>query len=167
MRNLEYKARIVAPQSIMATALALGADLWGDLRQTDTYFAVSHGRLKLRETVGRQGELIYYERDEAAADRPSDYTVAYIPDPAPVREALASAFGVLAVVKKRRTLLILDTARVHLDNVEGLGHFVEIEAPVKEDEAQTRQRLDSLLEALGLDCGDCIRSSYADLIGDQ
>ena len=82
-----------------------------------------------------------------------------------MREALASALGVLAVVKKRRTLLILDTARVHLDNVEGLGHFVEIEAPVIEDEAQTRQRLDSLLEALGLDWGDCIRSSYADLIG--
>ena len=51
----------------------VGADLWGDLRQTDTYFAVARGRLKLRETPSFPSELVYYERDEDAATRPSDY----------------------------------------------------------------------------------------------
>ena len=60
----------------LARARALGAELWGDLRQTDTYFNVPSGRLKLRETAGLQAELIAYERDEDAADRTSDYQIA-------------------------------------------------------------------------------------------
>src|SRR3990170_938373 len=164
MRNLEFKARLADPGAMLAQARRLGADLWGDLRQTDTYFAVARGRLKLRETVGFQAELIYYERDEVGETRPSDYTVVAFKDAGDLREALSRALGVVVVVRKRRTLLLLDTTRIHLDNVEGLGSFIEIEVPVKDDEAAAQARLDALLRALGFAWSDCIRASYLDLV---
>ena len=163
MRNLEYKARIDDPKPYHAKARSLGADLWGDLRQVDTYFAVANGRLKLRETAGFQGELIFYQRDEQGADRASDYEVSHTPEPASLRDLLAAALGTLAVVKKRRTLLVLDGTRIHLDNVEGLGHFLELEVPVHEDDTPARDTLNWLLGELGLTWEQCIRASYLDL----
>lgn len=164
MRNLEFKARLADLKAALARARALGADLWGDLRQTDTYFAVAAGRLKLRETAGFQAELIFYDRDERARLRPSDYEVARTPDADALRDVLARALGVLAVVRKRRTLLLLDTTRIHLDNVDGLGAFLEIEVPVRDDETAAATRLDQLVEDLGYAWSDCIRASYLDLV---
>ena len=77
---------------------------------------------------------------------------------------LGNALGVLAVVKKRRTLLVLDGTRIHIDNVEQLGAFLEIEVPVKDDEAATEQRMTWLLGQLGLGWDACIRASYLDLM---
>jgi predicted adenylyl cyclase CyaB len=136
----------------------------GDLRQTDTYFAVAAGRLKLRETAGFQAELIYYQREENGAGRPSDYEIAHSADAEALRSVLSQALGVLATVKKRRTLLVLDSTRIHLDNVEGLGSFIELETPVKQDEAEARVRIDVLVSALGFDRSDCLRVSYLDLM---
>jgi predicted adenylyl cyclase CyaB len=163
MRNLEFKARCDDHKAAMAKARVLGFDLCGDLRQTDTYFRVASGRLKLRETSGFQGELIYYRRDEGGANRASDYEVATTADPAALRHVLSDALGVLAVVKKRRTLLVLDGARIHLDNVEGQGAFLEIEVPVHGDEAAAERRMAWLMAELGLDWDSCIRASYLDL----
>ena len=165
MRNLEYKARIDDAKPLVAKARELGFDLWGDLRQTETYFAAPRGRLKLRETAGFQAELIYYERDEHGTDRASDYEVAHSNEPEALRGVLAGALGVLATVRKRRTLLVLDGTRLHLDNVEALGAFMEIEAPVRDSDAvKARERLDWLLGELGLEWDECIRASYLDLI---
>jgi len=163
VRNLEYKARIDDPKPLIAKARALGFDLWGDLRQTDTYFATPRGRLKLRETAGFQAELIFYERDEEGADRASDYEVAHSNEPDALRGLLAASLGVLATVRKRRTLLVLDGTRVHLDNVEGLGAFMEIEVPVQDGDDPARERLDWLLGELEMGWDDCIRASYLDL----
>jgi predicted adenylyl cyclase CyaB len=163
VRNLEYKARIDAPNALAAKARALGFDLWGDLRQTDTYFATPNGRLKLRETAGFQAELIFYERDENGADRPSDYEVAHSHEPDALRNLLTGVLGVLGTVRKRRTLLVLDGTRVHLDNVEGLGTFMEIEVPVSESDLAARERMDWLLGELGLAWDGGIRASYLDL----
>ena len=163
MRNLEYKARIDDPKPLMSKARSLGFDLWGDLRQTDTYFVTTRGRLKLRETAGFQAELIVYERDEEGAERASDYEVARSNDPAALHGVLASALGIQATVQKRRTLLVLDGTRVHLDNVEGLGAFVEIKVPVHDSDAPARERLDWLIGELGLSWDECIRGSYLDL----
>jgi len=164
MRNLEFKARLADPGAMLAQARRLGADLWGDLRQTDTYFAVARGRLKLRETVGFQAELIFYERDEVSEARPSDYSVVAFKDAGDLREALSRALGVVAVVRKRRTLLLLDTTRIHLDNVEGLGSFIEIEVPVSGEGQSAAERLTALIASLGLTWDDCIRQSYADMV---
>jgi predicted adenylyl cyclase CyaB len=164
-RNLEYKARIDDPKPLIAKARALGFDPWGDPRQTDTYFATPQGRLKLRETAGFQAELIYYERDEEGADRASDYDVAHSNEQEALRNVPAGALGVLATVRKRRTLLVLDGTRLHLDNVEALGAFMEIEAPVTDgNDAKAGERLDWLLGELGLTWDECIRASYLDLM---
>ena len=164
-RNLEFKVRLSDPKAAMARARVLGADLWGDLRQTDTYFDVRTGRLKLRETAGFQGELISYSRDEEGASRASDYEIARTPDAEALRSVLTSALGVRAVVRKRRTLWTLGTTRIHLDDVEGLGAFLEIEVPVKDgDDAAAKQCIDSLIRDLGFSWVDCIRASYVDLV---
>jgi predicted adenylyl cyclase CyaB len=163
VRNLEFKTHLEDPNAALARARALGFELWGDLRQTDTYFNVPTGRLKLRETAGLQAELIAYARDESATDRPSNYQIARTPDPAPLLDVLTRALGVIAVVRKRRTLVTLDTTRLHLDNVEQLGSFLEIEVIVGEDEAAAKQRFDSLLAGLGYTPEDGIRASYLDL----
>ena len=112
MRNLEYKTRCDDSKGAMAKLAALGFDLWGDLRQTDTYFNVASGRLKLRETVGFQGELIFYQRAEDGVDRASDYEVSRTPEPASCA-GLERRAGRPAVVKKRRTLLVLDAPAPH------------------------------------------------------
>jgi adenylate cyclase class IV len=165
VRNLEFKAPLSDPLAATRTARELGFELWGDLRQTDTYFAVPAGRLKLRETPGLQAELVFYERDELAAGRPSEYQVVYTPDAALMRDLLSAALGVLGIVRKRRTLLLLDSVRIHLDNVEELGQFIEIEAPVRReaDEAAVSVELDRLIKTLGFEWEDCIRASYLDM----
>jgi predicted adenylyl cyclase CyaB len=166
VRNLEFKARLEDPKAAMSRARGLGAELWGDLRQTDTYYAVPSGRLKLRETPSFPAQLIFYQRDESAeSDRISEYETAHSPEGAALRELLSHALGVLAVVRKRRTLLLLDTTRLHFDKVEGLGDFLEIEVPVKDsEEAAARERFESLLIGLGFSAADSIRASYLDLI---
>ncbi len=166
MRNLEFKARLADPEAALTRALALGAERAADLRQTDTYFGVANGRLKLRETAGREAELIHYERDESSNRRGSDYGRVPLAEPAALRELMGRALGVSAVVRKRRQLLLLDTTRIHLDNVEGLGDFLEIEVPVTDPsaEADAAARLESLIARLGLDRAEGIRASYADLI---
>jgi predicted adenylyl cyclase CyaB len=165
VRNLEFKARIDDPKALQGRARALGFDLWGDLRQTDTYFDVPRGRLKLRETAGFPAELVFYQRDEASDLRPSDYDTASVADGTALKSMLTAALGVRAVVRKRRTLLLLDTTRMHLDNVDSLGWFLEFEVPVRDgDEAAAAERLEMLLRDLRFTWEDCIRASYLDLI---
>lgn len=166
MRNLEFKARLEDVAATLAKARSVGAELWGDLRQTDTYFDSPRGRLKLRETAGFQAELIYYERSEASGHRESDYFVSRFPDAASALDVLSRALPVRAVVRKKRTLVSLDTTRIHFDNVEGLGQFLEIEVPVQDDETAAAERLDSLIEGLGFTWNDCIRASYVDLLAE-
>ena len=163
MRNLEYKARIEDLESYRARAHALGAGSEGELRQTDTYFKVASGRLKLREIAGRPGELIFYQRDEEGANRVSDYEVFRTTEAAALRDILGAALGVLAVVRKRRTLLVVDGARIHLDNVEGLGNFLEMEVPVHDSDVHASETINRLLRELGLTWAQCIRASYLDL----
>jgi predicted adenylyl cyclase CyaB len=164
MRNLEFKARLKDHAGMLARARSIGAELWGDLRQTDTYFRARRGNLKLRETAGFQAELIFYERAEDGPRRESDYFVARFPDAASALDVLSRALGVRSVVRKRRTLVLLDTTRIHFDNVEGLGEFLEIEVPVEGDETAAARRLDSLIDGLGFTWDDCIRKSYVDLL---
>jgi predicted adenylyl cyclase CyaB len=164
VRNFEFKARLTDPSAVLARARSIGAELWGDLRQTDTYFEVAEGNLKLRETAGFQAELIYYRRAEGGQHRESDYFVTRFPEPEAALDVLTRALGVRAVVRKRRTLVLLDTTRIHFDNVEGLGQFLEIEVPAAGDEGAAAARLDSLIDGLGFSWDDCVRKSYVDLL---
>jgi adenylate cyclase class 2 len=125
--NLELKARYASAQDAHARALSCSGQPAALLLQRDTYFRVPRGRLKLRETEAVCAELIYYERAEESAERWSHFVREDVTEPAGLLHVLTEAFGVLAVVRKQRTLYLFRDARIHVDEVEGLGTFVEFE----------------------------------------
>jgi homotetrameric cytidine deaminase len=165
-RNLELKARDPDPAGTLAAALAAGAADQGVLRQRDTYFPAPGGRLKLREQRPGGAQLIAYDRTDEAQERESRYHLADVPDPAATRTALAAALGITVVVEKERRLLLADNVRVHLDEVEGLGSFVELEAVVPADAATAgeAQRVTALREALGISDDRLVERGYATLL---
>ena len=166
-RNLELKARCGDLQRAAEAALSLGATRAGELRQLDTYFRFAHGRLKLRETEGRGAELIAYERANDPAFRGSDYYVIPVSHPAEMKAALAKKLGMRGEVRKRRELLLWHNVRIHLDDVAGLGTFIEFEAVISPagDEVLSLERLGSLKEALAIRDEDRVAVSYSDLAG--
>jgi predicted adenylyl cyclase CyaB len=166
-RNIELKARCADLDRAAAAAVALGATPAGELIQLDTYFQVPHGRLKLRETQGKPAELIAYSRADSTEFRDSDYTLVPIAHPEELKLALKAALGVRGEVRKRRTLLMWHNVRVHLDDVEGIGTFLEFEAVIahNEEEANSRDRLATLSAALAIAPADRIAQSYGDLLG--
>lgn len=161
--NLELKARIESAAGAHDCARRLGAAYQGVLRQRDTYFRVSRGRLKLRECAGSTAELIWYEREESSPERWSRYERVEIADPAPLLRALAGACGTLAVVEKARSLYLHGSARIHLDEVDGLGSFLEFEI-VEEEPDASRSAMRSLRDAFCIREADVVRGSYSDLI---
>jgi homotetrameric cytidine deaminase len=158
-RNLEIKARDPDPERTQRAALELGATDEGQLTQRDTYFAGARGRLKLREESAGETELIQYRRPDEDGPRVSEFRV--VPAAAGLREALDAALGTLAVVDKRRRLLLWEGVRIHLDDVDGLGTFVELEAP---EDGEQEAKVARLREALQI--GEPIAGSYSDLLLD-
>lgn len=144
-----------------------------DLRQVDTYFRATSGRLKLREIASIDGdgdaaELIVYGRPDQAGARLSDYRRVTIPpsEATRLREALRSALGELVVVEKRRRVAVVGRTRVHLDRVAGLGAFVELETVLAEgdDEAAAAAELAEVAASLGIGGLAPIAGSYSDLL---
>jgi homotetrameric cytidine deaminase len=163
--NVELKARDPDPQHTLESALALGADDRGELVQRDTYFARASGRLKLREQEPGEAELIAYARPDSPEPEVSSYTLAPVADPATLREALERAYGSTVVVAKRRRLLIWEGVRIHLDDVEGLGTFVEFEAVAQGDDLDADRAKVERLRA-ELVHGELVAGGYADLLLD-
>ena len=163
-RNIEIKFR--TDRSLAQRLGELGATDAGVLEQRDVFFAVPHGRLKLRLQPGHVAQLIHYERADAASLRPSDYRIVEIAAGEAAWRLLASACGERGQVRKRRHLFLLDNVRIHLDWVEGLGSFVEIEAVVDaaHSEAACRAAAAGLLAALGLDSAPVEPRAYIDLL---
>jgi homotetrameric cytidine deaminase len=164
-RNVELKGRDPDPAATLAAALAAGAQDHGVLPQRDTYFAAREGRLKLREQDAG-AELIAYERADRADARESAYTLVPIPDAAALRAALDASLGTVVEVVKRRRLLICDDVRIHLDQVDGLGDFVELEAvaPPGSDLAAEHAKVAELRGALGLSDDRVVAQGYAALL---
>jgi homotetrameric cytidine deaminase len=165
-RNVELKAHDPHPEHTLERALAAGAEDRGLLRQRDTYFDVARGRLKLREEEPGGATLIAYERPDAASERVSDYRLVPVAEPDALREALAAANGIVAVVVKRRRLLLWETVRIHLDEVRGLGSFLELEAVAEPGSDLSRERAQVGELRLALDIRDeALRAgSYADAL---
>jgi adenylate cyclase len=168
-RNVEVKARIDSVEALLprARALADGPDTL--ITQDDTFFACAHGRLKLRDFGDGRGELIAYARDDATGPKLSDYVCAPTPDPAALREALTRAQGmssILGRVRKTRRLLMAGATRIHLDRVEGLGDFLELEVVLRDgqDEQEGRAIAIALLVRLGVETAHCVRGAYLDLL---
>lgn len=166
MTNIEIKARCPDLDRARDTARRLGAREAGVLLQTDVYFQVARGRLKLRMFDSGPGELIYYERPDDRGLRRSDYFISPVEDPVRERAVLESALGVPVIVRKRRELWLLDGIRIHLDDVDELGRFVEFEVLVREGESEEERRgvADRLCTEFGVARDECIGGSYADLL---
>jgi homotetrameric cytidine deaminase len=164
--NVELKARDPNPEVTAARCLNLGAVDQGTLRQTDTYFVARRGRLKLRSQDGVGSELIAYRRMDTADASESTYIRA--PASESVLEALDSALGTTVVVSKRRRLLAWEGVRIHLDDVDGLGSFIEFEAvlPDAGDLGTARAKVARLRSELGIEDDALVSVGYADLLID-
>lgn len=169
MRNLEAKFPLTALDAAATAAQALGYVDAGRLTQRDTFFVVPFGKLKLREERVDDGParstLIRYGRSARDGLQLSDYALLPIADGPGLRATLVAALGELATVAKHRRLLLAGHVRLHLDEVEGLGRFGEIEAVVPDGADPERERafVDRTLAALGVDRAALIEGSYFEL----
>ncbi len=163
--NVELKARDRDPARSLARCLEIGAEDRGLLRQRDTYLAVPDGRLKLREEDGGAPHLIAYRRTDEARARESEYSIAAVADPSALRSTLASVLGVRAEVRKRRRLFLLGQVRIHLDEVDGLGRFIELEgvAAAGSDLSGERAAVERLRSALEIAERDLVGVGYLEL----
>ena len=170
--NVELKARDPDPEATAARCLALGATEAttgaGALRQTDTYFMARRGRLKLRSQDGGGSELIAYRRPDAAQASESTYVRASVANPDVLTEALDAAIGSTVVVTKSRRLFLWQGVRIHLDEVDGLGSFIEFEAvlPDAGDPETARAKVARLRSELGIEDDSLVSVGYADLLID-
>lgn len=166
-RNLELKVRCTDLATLRAKVRQLCGGV-GELElQTDTYFHVTNGRLKLREIQDRLPLLIWYRRPDQADVRASDYQLVPVTEPAQLKAVLTGALGLRGVVKKRREIYLWHNVRIHLDEVENLGMFLEFEAVLSpaDGEEVSRERLQELTERLQLGPAAAVAESYADLLG--
>lgn len=168
-RNVEIKARVTDPAQLLARIQRLADSGPEVLNQEDVFFHCANGRLKLRTmdtSGGARAELIYYRRDDDAGPKESHYTLLAVADPIATRELLTQAYGVRGVVRKRRQLWLVGPTRVHLDDVEGLGTYLELEvvlAPeVSSDDGM--QTATGLMRDLGISSESLVRGAYIDLL---
>lgn len=166
-RNVEIKARVPDPAAIEQRVRDLASAGPVVLQQQDVFFACPRGRLKLRRLAGStEAELIYYERPDAAGPKEARYVVHRTSDPDGLQHLLALAFGVRGLVHKHRTLYLIDRTRVHLDRVEGLGEFVELEVVLRPQESTEEGLLPArrLMAELGIEPGQLVEEAYIDLL---
>jgi homotetrameric cytidine deaminase len=167
-RNIEFKARDPHPARTLELALGLGAEDRGEIAQTDTYFARVRGRLKLREQRPGDAELIQYRRADTSGARESEYRRIPVADAPALRDALDAALGTLVVVEKRRRLLLHENVRIHVDEVDGLGSFLELEAVVQpgSDLSAEHDKVSRLRAELEVGDDSLVAQSYSDLLLD-
>jgi len=164
-RNIEIKAHIDRVETLLPRARSLADGEPVVIDQDDTFFNVPHGRLKLRQFADGSAELIHYQRPDTGETRASDYVRVPVPDPAALREALARACGVRGRVRKRRWLLLAGQTRIHIDRVEMLGDFMELEVVLREgqSDAAGERIAEALMQQLGLAYAPRLAGAYLDL----
>jgi predicted adenylyl cyclase CyaB len=165
-RNIEIKCRCAELSGVAARARTLGARDAGVLLQTDTFFRAPDARLKLRDFGDGRAELISYRRADAVTARGSDYLVCPVAEASLLAATLEHALGSTGTVRKRRHLFLHQHTRIHLDDVVGLGTFVELETVISEQtDAEAQNELVDIAVALGLDLErDSVPVPYVELL---
>lgn len=163
MRNIELKARLENRDAAVTACARINAELQGDIYQVDTYFAVPEGRLKLRESSPGGTELVHYRRPDVSGPKGCDYRLVTVDGP--MKPVLADVLGISAVVEKTRTLYLWENVRIHLDDVVGLGHYIEFEAVQKsaKDDDDGHAKLQFLIEAFEIGDDALEELSYLEL----
>lgn len=165
-RNVEIKARVDSVDALLPLALARADGPPEPIAQDDTFFACAQGRLKLRVFADGRGELIAYQRPDATGPKTSDYAITPVADPDALRATLARALGMTGRVIKQRTLLKIGRTRVHLDRVDGLGDFLELEVVLRDGESADDgvAEAHALLARLAIDATQLVSGAYVDLL---
>lgn len=165
-RNIEIKARVDEPGALKRAAETLADHGPERIEQDDTFFQCPEGRLKLRDFGNGQAELIFYRRPDQAGPKTSDYRITPTSDPDGLRETLGQALGTVGRVRKTRTLYLAGRTRIHLDQVEGLGHYMELEVVLGDgdQEAAGLAEAEALMTRLGIRRDQLIDRAYIDLL---
>jgi predicted adenylyl cyclase CyaB len=164
--NVEIKARIASVDSLVPLAARLAEQGPIEISQDDTFFTCPNGRLKLRVFSQGEGELIFYQRSDTPGPKESSYIVMSTSSPEALNAVLSSAYGQIGHVRKRRILFLVGRTRIHLDRVEGLGDFLELEVVLQPDEASEAGAAvaNALLEKLGVSSEQLVKEAYVDLL---
>ena len=165
-RNIEIKARVADLDALRARAAAIADSGPVEIPQDDTFFACTHGRLKLRVHADGRGELIFYRRPDADGPKVSFYVVSPTDSPDTLREALTLANGQEGRVVKHRRLFMVGRTRVHLDRVQGLGDFMELEVVLTDDESPEDgvREAHALMARLAIAADSLVTGAYHDLL---
>ena len=165
-RNIEIKARAANFERQARLARALSDSGPTVFAQEDTFFAVREGRLKLRVLSEDRGELIYYIRRDGEGPKTSDYLIVSTDDPKSMKTLLEASLGVRGLVRKTRTLFMCGQTRIHLDEVEGLGRFIELEVVLEPDqgEAYGARVAGELMSKMEIEQDHLVRGAYVDLL---
>ncbi len=172
MKNLEWKAELRDPNLARLICQKIGATKVAKIRQTDTYYNITRGRLKKREAVAVERgigspepiEYIFYERPDQVGPKVSEYSILS-------QEELHERFGQAALpvwltVTKVRELYLIGSTRIHIDDVHDLGWHFEFEVLINspEDADQAPSVADQLRSTFLPALGEPIRSSYSQLL---
>jgi len=164
--NIEIKARVQDLKQLEQLVRHLSGTEPEVLEQVDTFFKVTNGRLKLRKFNGKHGELIQYEREDADEPKSSTYQILTTKQPDHMTTVLSAALGVRGVIRKIRKIFMSGQTRIHLDVVEGLGDFMELEVVLTEGQKHEEgiRIAEELMEKLKIDQADLVREAYVDLL---
>jgi len=168
-RNIEIKARLVDMAATARRAAAIATQGPTEIAQDDTFFRCDTGRLKLRAFSATDGELIFYRRADQQGPKESFYVRSPTSHVDSLRESLTLAYGQTGRVVKQRTLFLVGRTRVHLDRVDGLGDFLELEVVLNDDEAAEvgMAEAHALMAQLGVGADQLVERAYVDLLRDQ
>lgn len=164
--NVEIKARTSRTNEIRKFLQEHDAEFKGVDEQTDTYFNVPNGRLKLRQG-NIENNLIFYQRPDDSGPKESNFELVKIEDSNGLREMLGKAIGVKVIVRKKREIYYINNVKFHLDSLEGLGNFVEIEASNKNHSIETEklyEQCDFYMKEFEIERNDLIDISYSDMV---
>ena len=176
MQNLEFKAQCKNKQDfalLKKHVLSIAPAYQTTLTQKDTYFHTKTNKLKIREWGNTDGEnkveLIGYERANRKTSRMSNYFIAELTNPQEITNVLTHTLGIQTIVSKKRELYIYGSTRIHLDEVQSLGYFVELETvfpskPTKTIIQQLHKEHTSLIKMLDLKTMTPITHSYSQLL---
>ncbi|MCB0281685.1 MAG: class IV adenylate cyclase [Calditrichae bacterium] len=165
-KNIEIKAECTDPEKVESIIIEKGWKSGGVENQKDTFFNVPNGRLKLRETNENQAVLIPYFRPDMNTLRDSEYVLLKTDETRQALSILKKMFGIRWIVSKKRKIYFYDNIRIHLDEVDSLGSFIEFEGVISDDKMynETQEKLEWLIELFEIAQEQIFKEAYVDML---
>lgn len=167
--NIEIKARVKNFDVLKRKIEELYQINAAEILQVDTFFNIEKGRLKLRVFSNTKGELIYYLRNNSTGPKRSDYYIYKTDNPEELKKLLEISLGIRGVVRKKRLLFLVNNTRIHLDEVENLGSFIELEVVLNPEQTETEGKLiaEKFMKDLNIQGNDLMDLAYIELLEKQ